>query len=69
MKQIIDIYEQIVKPLRPFRPDNKNLNKKQLEKFNRDLTTLVCGIIIGADLSGDKIDKLAEQLKSLINNK
>ena len=68
MKDISVIYSEIIKPLIPYKPnDGGKLTKKQLEKFNRDLTTLVIGIVIGADLSGDKIDKLAEQIKSLQN--
>lgn len=63
-KDVRDIYHLVVKPLRPDTPDGK-LNKKELEIFSRRLTDFIIGMIVGADLSGDKIDRLAEQIKKL----
>lgn len=66
MKNINDIYAQIIEPLKPYVPNDKKPTKKQRDRFDDRLIMLILGMVVGSELVGDKIQDLAKQIKSLI---
>jgi len=69
MKNVLDIYHQIIEPVRLYVfKEGMVYRKPTIKDYEQDsdrLITLIIGLIIGADLSGDKIDRLAKQIKKI----
>jgi hypothetical protein len=69
MKTPMEIYDTVIKVLHPFAFTSQSSRKPNIRDYKlltERLAALIMGMIMGADLSGDKIDRLAKQIKKLV---
>ena len=68
MKTSVEIYDTVIKDLQPFAFTSQSSRKPRVKDYElliERLTALIIGMVMGADLSGDKIDRLAKQIRKL----
>lgn len=72
MKTPREIYDTIIRDLQPFsftHLSSRKPNSREHRDYENRLITLIVGIVIGSELSGDKIDRLAKQVAKLVISK
>lgn len=67
MKNINQIYADIIEPI-SMQNSFKKPTKRDLSLFNMRLISLIVGMVLGSDLNGDKIDRLAKKISKLTFN-
>lgn len=70
MKDIRQIHHDIIRPLGFYGKNNpKSPTIEELGEYSQKLEVLIMGMVIGADLSGDKIDRLSKEIRKLNKKK